>query len=193
MLRLTIPHGILFCILLCSSLFLIILLFNQIRLIDHEKENKQAIELQIEIVQGIKIRMAKNLNLETQIERKPSQVIHIYREDGPNMKIGKHPESINQIETNYLLDQEKSPPKKLRPWSKPNSRKHPDIVDPVDVLVVVCSAVYNFGARAAIRSSWGRETAILPQVRIVFFLGTLKRTNTKTLKDIVKHLKSENA
>ena len=192
---LKVPNGILFGILLCFSLFLIILLLNQTRRMDHEKEYKQRIELQIEIEQSIKIAMGKKKHIETQIERQHTQVIHINGQDGPDMEIGKNPGVHIQTEPYNFLEQEESPPKKLRPWSKPNSRKHPDIVAPVDVLVVVCSAVSNFGARTAIRSSWGRETKILPQVKIVFLMGTLKRdkTNERTFEIIQKHLKSENS
>ena len=53
--------------------------------------------------------------------------------------------------------------KKLWPWSKPNSITYSGVIDPEDMLVVVCSAVDNFGARAAIGNSWGRETAALPR------------------------------
>ena len=67
--------------------------------------------------------MRKKRHIETQIEIQNTQVIHINRQDGPNMKIGKNPEVHKQKEPHNFLEQDESPTKKLIPWSKPNSRK----------------------------------------------------------------------
>ena len=48
----------------------------------------------------------------------------------------------------------------------------PDAAPPY-LLVIICSAVQNFEARAAIRSSWAQDQNTLHNVKIVFLVGQL--------------------
>ena len=68
---------------------------------------------------------------------------------------------------------------------------------PVVLMVVVCSAVSNFGARTAIRKSWGSEARSLPGVKVVFLVGKINsvqmiKGKLRSPKDLQQQVQEEN-
>lgn len=60
---------------------------------------------------------------------------------------------------------------------------------PPYLVVVVCSAVSNFGAREAIRESWAQDTQTLTGVKVVFLVGLLPNNSEQQqlLEESSKH------
>jgi len=87
-------------------------------------------------------------------------------------------------------------------WVRPREKTElisPQMCDPSIsgsfpyLLIVVCSAIPNFDARMAIRSSWGKQEDLVPGIQIIFLVGTVENTwNSTDLPELEKEAEMYN-